>query len=137
MRYRLLIAAVAVAQLGLATGLNAQTAYPDLKIEPLTPTVAVLVGPGGNVTVGHGAGGVALVDAEVRELGPEVVAATHALDARPPAFVIDTHWHFDHVGGNAAVAKAGAVIVAQDNVRVRMASGGTIAFARMTLPPAT
>lgn len=134
MRSLLIFATVLCAQSGLAAARAAEAPPPIFKVEPLTPAVALLVGPGGNVTVGHGAGGVVLVDAEVVQLAPQLIAAVRTLDPEPIKTVIDTHWHFDHVGGNEALAKEGAVIVAQANVRVRMAKG--IAVAEMTIPPA-
>jgi glyoxylase-like metal-dependent hydrolase (beta-lactamase superfamily II) len=128
--------AILVTHVATAMGQDAPAPIPVLKVERLSAGVAVVVGPGGNVTVGHGPDGVVLVDAEVAELSPELIAAVRTIDPGAIQMVIDTHWHFDHVGGNEALAKAGAVIVAQHNVQVRMASGGTIAFAKMTVPPA-
>jgi len=54
----------------------------------------------------------------------------------PVRLVVDTHWHRDHVGGNENFAKAGAIVIAHENVRRRMASGGTIAALQAEIPPA-
>jgi glyoxylase-like metal-dependent hydrolase (beta-lactamase superfamily II) len=62
-------------------------------------------------------------------------AAIARLSDQPIRFVINTHAHADHFGGDEAMAKAGAVIVAHDNVRVRMASGQYIAAFNQTIPP--
>lgn len=136
-RPRLAAAAILITLAATAMGQEAPALNPVLKVERLSAGVAVVIGPGGNVTVGHGPDGVVLVDAEVVELSPELIAAVRTIDPGAIHIVIDTHWHFDHVGGNEALAKVGAVIVAQRNVQMRMASGGTIAFAKTTVPPAS
>jgi len=137
MRRQLLFIATLIAQPGVAMAQDAAAPAPVFKIEQLTPTVALVLGPGGDVTVGHGPGEVVLVDAEVPQLASQLIAAVRTLDPRPIKTVINTHWHFDHVGGDEALAKTGATIVAQANVQARMAKGGTIAFAQMSIPPAS
>lgn len=97
-----------------------------LKVEQLRPTVALLVGPGGNITMGYGPGTVLIVDDQVAQISGRVLATVKSLDPRPVATVINTHWHFDHAGGNEALAKQGATIVAHANVKTRLAAGGTI-----------
>jgi hypothetical protein len=69
-------------------------------------------------------------------LSPELITTVRTINPGAVRMVIDTHWHFDHVGGNEALARAAAVIVAQHNVQIRMAGGGTIAFAKTRVPPA-
>ena len=93
----------------------------EIKVERVAPGVAVLFGAGGNIGVSHGADGNVLIDDQFAPLVPKIAAAVRSLDPDPIAFLINTHWHFDHTGGNEALGKAGTVIVAQDNVRRRLA----------------
>jgi glyoxylase-like metal-dependent hydrolase (beta-lactamase superfamily II) len=82
--------------------------------------VYMLSGPGGNIGVSVGDDGVLLIDDQYAPLTERVLAALHALTEQPVRFVLNTHWHQDHTGGNENLAGAGAAIVAHDNVRVRM-----------------
>lgn len=127
---KILILAAALLAPALATAQPAPAPSPPklLKIEQLRPTVALLVGPGGNITMGYGPGQVVLVDAQIAEVSDRVLATAHSLDPRPVGTVINTHWHFDHAGGDGALAKAGATVIAHANVKARMAQGGTIVF---------
>jgi glyoxylase-like metal-dependent hydrolase (beta-lactamase superfamily II) len=100
----------------------------------IRPGVAVLFGNGGNIGVSHGPDGTLIVDDQFAPLVPKIQAAVAGLGASPVKFLVNTHWHFDHAGGNEPFGKAGAIIVAQENVRTRLASGGTAAG--NTTPPA-
>ena len=107
----------------IATGANAQ--QPDFsKIEvqtiPLAPGLAMLIGAGGNIAVSTGSDGPVIVDDQFAPMAPKITAAVKALQDAPIRFVINTHFHFDHTGGNEAFGGAGALIVAHDNVRVRL-----------------
>ncbi len=88
-------------------------------VQTLAPNVSVLIGASGNVIIAHGPEGALLVDDERARDVAEIQAAVQQLNAGPIRTVINTHWHLDHCGGNEALAQAGAVIVAQKNVRVR------------------
>ncbi len=92
----------------------------------LGPGVAVLFGAGGNIGVSYGEDGTFFVDDQFAPLTPKILEATKALDPKPVRFVVNTHWHFDHSGGNENLGKEGTVIVAHDNVRRRMAVEGFI-----------
>lgn len=92
----------------------------------LAPGVAVLFGSGGNIGVSYGVDGTFFVDDQFAPLTPKILEATKALDPNPVRFVINTHWHFDHSGGNENLGKSGTVIVAHDNVRHRMSAEGFI-----------
>ena len=74
--------------------------------------------------VSVGDDGVFVIDDDIAPLTPKVIAAIGSLTDRPVDFLINTHWHADHTGANQALAASGAVIVAHDNVRVRMAADG-------------
>ena len=92
----------------------------EIKVEQVAPGVAVLFGAGGNIGVSHGVDGNNLIDDQFAPLAPKIVAAVKTLDPDPIAFLINTHWHGDHTGGNEALGSGGTVIVAQDNVRRRL-----------------
>jgi glyoxylase-like metal-dependent hydrolase (beta-lactamase superfamily II) len=92
----------------------------EIKVEQVAPGVAVLFGAGGNIGVSYGEEGNVLVDDQFAPLVPKIVAAVRTLNPDPVRFLINTHWHMDHTGGNEALGRAGTVIVAQENVRRRM-----------------
>ncbi len=97
----------------------------EMKVEMLAPGVAVLFGAGGNIGVSYGPDGTVLIDDQFAPLTPKIQEAVAKLGASPVKFLINTHWHGDHSGGNENLGKAGAIIMAHDNVRVRMAAGST------------
>jgi len=95
--------------------------------QPIRPGVAVLFGNGGNIGVSYGADGTLIVDDQFAPLAGKIQTAIAGLGASPVKFLVNTHWHFDHAGGNEPFGKAGALIVAQTRVRDRLAAGGTVA----------
>jgi cyclase len=106
----------------------------EIKAQELAPGVAVLFGAGGNIGVSYGDDGTVLIDDQFAPLTGKIQSAVASLGAQPVKFLINTHWHFDHSGGNENLGKAGAIIMAHDNVRVRMAAGATVAG--NVVPPA-
>lgn len=102
----------------------AQQPEVTIKVEQIAPGVAVLFGQGGNIGLSYGEDGNVLIDDQFAPLTPKILAAVATVDPDPVKFLINTHWHGDHTGGNENLGKAGAVIMAHDNVRVRMAAGG-------------
>ena len=106
----------------------------EIKAQELAPGVAVLFGAGGNIGVSYGEDGTVLIDDQFAPLTGKIQSAVASLGAQPVKFLINTHWHFDHSGGNENLGKAGAIIMAHDNVRVRMAAGATVAG--NVVPPA-
>ena len=80
----------------------------------------MLVGQGGNLGVSYGPNGTLLIDDQFAPLSDKILAALAKLESAPLRYVVNTHWHGDHIGGNLNLASAGAAIVAHDNVRVRM-----------------
>lgn len=103
----------------------AQQPEVTIRVEKVAPGVAVLFGSGGNIGVSYGPDGTILIDDQFAPLTPKIQAAVADLGATPVKFLINTHWHGDHSGGNENFGKAGALIMAHDNVRVRMAAGMT------------
>lgn len=92
----------------------------EIRVERIAPGIAVLFGRGGNIGVSYGADGNILIDDQYAPATARVVAAVATLDPDPIRYVINTHWHGDHTGGNENLGRAGTVVVAHDNVRVRM-----------------
>jgi glyoxylase-like metal-dependent hydrolase (beta-lactamase superfamily II) len=95
---------------------------PDVKIETseLAPGIYLLTGRGGNIGLTVGVDGAAIIDDQFADMAPKIRAAVSMLSDQPVKFVINTHMHGDHTGGNDAFGKAGAVIIAQENVRKRL-----------------
>jgi cyclase len=95
---------------------------PDVKIETVSiaPGIYMLVGRGGNIGVTIGNDGAAIIDDQFADMNPKIRAAVAMLSEKPVSFVINTHLHGDHTGGNDAFGKAGAVIIAHENVRKRL-----------------
>jgi len=107
----------------------------QIKVERLAPGVAVLFGAGGNIGLSYGEDGNAVVDDQFAPLTDKILAAIRTLDPDPVRFVINTHWHFDHSGGNENLGKRGAVIVAHHNVRARMSTPQFLAAMNMKIEP--
>ena len=92
----------------------------EIKVEKVAPGVAVLFGAGGNIGLSYGVDGNILIDDQFAPLAPKIIAAVKTLDPDPIRYLVNTHWHGDHAGGNVPIGEQGAVIVAQDNVRRRL-----------------
>lgn len=95
----------------------------------------MLAGSGGNLGLSAGEDSVFLIDDQFAPLTAKINAAIAKVTPRPVRFVLNTHWHFDHTGGNENYGNAGAVVVAHDNVRARMNSEQFIEFLRMKTKP--
>lgn len=99
----------------------------QIQAQQIKPGVAVLFGNGGNIGVSYGEDGTFIVDDQFAPLTQKIQASIAGLGAAPAKFLVNTHWHFDHSGGNENFGKAGTLIVAQENVRTRLAAGGIVA----------
>lgn len=95
----------------------------QVETQKVTGNIYMLVGAGGNIAVSAGDDGVLMVDTEYPPMFEKIEAALKKISDKPLRFVIDTHWHLDHASGNENFARAGAIIVAQENVRRILASG--------------
>jgi cyclase len=97
-------------------------APPDVKVETvaIAPGIYMLVGRGGNVGLTVGRDGAAIIDDQFDDMAPKLRAAISMLSVEPAKFVINTHLHGDHTGGNDQFGRAGAVIIAHENVRKRL-----------------
>jgi cyclase len=95
----------------------------EIKATDLGNNTYMLTGQGGNITIAVGSDAIIMVDGQFAPLSDKIKAAIKAISALPVKFLINTHYHGDHTGGNENFAKDGAVIVAHDNIRVRLAAG--------------
>jgi glyoxylase-like metal-dependent hydrolase (beta-lactamase superfamily II) len=100
----------------------AQDDMADVKIGTVevAPGIHMLTGRGGNIGVSTGSDGVALIDDQYAPLSERILAAVGKLQQGPVRFVVNTHGHGDHTGGNEPLGRSGALIVAHDAVRRRM-----------------
>jgi glyoxylase-like metal-dependent hydrolase (beta-lactamase superfamily II) len=94
----------------------------ELSPAKLTEKIYVLPGAGGNIGIFAGDDLTLLIDTGVAVTSEKVVAAVASVSAQPIDFVVNTHWHSDHTGGNQQLAKAGASIVAHRNVLKRLST---------------
>lgn len=92
----------------------------QIQIEQVSESVYMLVGSGGNIALSIGEDGTFIVDDQFAPLTDKIVSAIATLTMDPVSFVINTHWHFDHTGGNENFGESGAVIVSHENSRSRM-----------------
>jgi cyclase len=112
-----------VVSLGLSVSLAAQPqdfSKVEIKTSKLADGVYMLAGAGGNLGLSVGEDAVFLVDDQYAPLTEKIKAAIATISDKPVRFVMNTHWHFDHTGGNENFGQAGALIVAHANVRKRM-----------------
>lgn len=94
----------------------------EIHAVPLRGGLHMLLGRGGNLLVCTGPDGVLVIDDQYAPLAPRILAAIAAIDPGPIRWVVNTHWHSDHTGGNAPMRETGAVVVAHDRVRERMST---------------
>jgi cyclase len=122
-RSALLLVLLACFVLATAPAARAQRSFDDVVITPLklADGLWMLTGAGGNLLVCAGPDGALLVDAQYGPLAARIRAVVDSLSGgHPLRFVVNTHYHGDHVGGDSAMAAAGAAVVAHENVRRRM-----------------
>ena len=121
-----------------ASGAQAQVNYDTVQVRSiqLARGVYMLTGSGGNMGLSVGDDAAFLVDDQFAPLTPKILAAIAAITPKPVRFVVNTHWHFDHSGGNENLGKTGALLIAHDNVRRRMSTGLFIKALNNQQPPA-
>ncbi|ADV80867.1 MBL fold metallo-hydrolase [Terriglobus saanensis] len=122
---------------GLVESAFKEAATAKVTVQTLRRNVSVLLGAGGNIAVLTGPDGKLLVDAAIVTARPNVSSALASINAQPIKQLVNTHWHFDHTGGNEWLHAAGASILAQENTRKHLSRdtrvGGNWQY---TFPPA-
>jgi cyclase len=98
----------------------------QIKVTKVSGSIYMLEGAGGNIAASVGEDGIVIVDDQYAPLADKIAAALKSIGVtdKPVRFVINTHYHGDHTGGNLALATGGSTIIAQDNVRKRLETGG-------------
>lgn len=132
--YRIVLVSLVALRLGAAVQAQEMRTV-EVRAERVADDVYLLASAGGNVGLSVGEDGVLLIDDGYAPLIEKITAAVGALGEKPIRFVINTHWHFDHVGGNERLRQAGAAIVAHENVRRRMSEGQFLAGIDRNVPP--
>ncbi len=136
MKTRVVAFVVVLVALGVAP-LAAQEDFSavEIKAEKVADGIYMLTGSGGNLGLSVGEDGAYLIDDQYAPLSGKILAAVKELTPEPVRFVINTHYHGDHTGGNENMGEAGALLVAHENVRRRMATGTFMeAFNRQVEP---
>jgi cyclase len=123
-------AATGVAVLLLAAFASAQDqdfSKVQIKVTNVSGNIYMLQGAGGNIAASVGEDGIVIVDDQYAPLADKIQAALKGLGVtdKPVRFIVNTHYHGDHTGGNALFSNSGSTVIAQDNVRKRLESGGT------------
>jgi glyoxylase-like metal-dependent hydrolase (beta-lactamase superfamily II) len=108
----------------------------EVQVTRIADGVAMLTGAGGNLGVSYGEDGAFVIDDQYAPLTEKIRAAVATLTPRPIRFVVNTHWHGDHTGGNENLGQAGVVIVAHENVRRRMSAEQFLEAFNEKVPPA-
>ena len=136
-RHLCLLISIIAASVLLVSSVQAQQNFDkvEIKTEKLSPTTYVLFGAGGNIGVSVGEDALFIIDDQYAPVSARIVAALKQISDKPIKFVLNTHWHGDHTGGNENMGKAGALIVAHDNVRKRMSTEQFITLFKSKVPP--
>ena len=108
----------------------------EIKTTDLGDNCYMLEGQGGNITVAVAKDEIIMVDGQFAPLHDKIKSAIAVLSSLPIKYLINTHYHGDHTGGNESFAKDGAIIVAQINVKNRLAAGTTNGLTGVKTPPA-
>ena len=117
-----------------ATYLISQRDFSEVTIttEKVTDNIYMLQGSGGNIAILTGEDGTLMVDDQFAPLSEKIMAAIKNISDQPVHYLLNTHWHGDHTGGNENFANAGATIIAHDNVRKRLSTDNLRPFGRTT-----
>ncbi len=119
-----------------ASGFSMDFPHVTVETQKLTDHVYRLLGSGANVTASVGPDGILIVDSEFAPMTPKLKEALGKLSPAPVRYLIDTHWHGDHTGGNAGFARDGTIIVAQANVLARLRNPQFLPYFAMKVPAA-
>jgi cyclase len=123
----MLVGGGALAGLAARGGQGQDFSKVEIKATKVAGNIYMLQGAGGNIAASIGDDGIVIVDDQFAPLAEKIQASLKSLGItnKPVRFVINTHYHGDHTGGNAPFSNAGSTVIAQDNVRKRLETGGT------------
>lgn len=126
---------------GMAQAQDQDFSKVQIKVTKVSGNIYMLEGSGGNIAASVGQDGIVIVDDQFAPLADKIQAALKNLRItdKPVRFVINTHYHGDHTGGNEPFANTGSTVIAQDNVRKRLETGGAAGnggSVRMEVKPA-
>jgi cyclase len=122
MKYLCTIAMITCCMFSLKTSAQNNFDSVEIKAYKMNDKIYMLEGSGGNIGLLVGQDGVVMIDDQFAPLSEKIKAAIEEISVVPVRFVINTHFHGDHVGGNENFGKDGAIIVAQSNSRLRMST---------------
>jgi len=131
-----LVLGVAAALISMPALAQQDPATVTIQTQKLAGNVFMLMGDGGNIGLSTGADGSVLIDTEYAPLNAKILAAVRGAGGSDVKYVINTHWHGDHTGGNEPLGKAGALIIAHDNVLARLSTEQFMAAFNQKVPAA-
>ena len=114
---------------------SAKDETPPVKTIKVTDNIHMLMGKGGNVGLFGGGDGTLMIDDQYAPMTEKLLAAVKGVGLEAPKFLLNTHYHGDHTGGNENFGKAGSIIMAHDNVRKRLTSETFIEAFNAKNPP--
>ena len=128
MSYRSVFAALLLFGAIQASAQEADFSKTQIRVTSLGGSVYLLEGSGGNIAASVGEDGIVLVDDEFAPLATKIAESLKNLKItdKPVRFIINTHYHYDHTGGNLPFAEGGTTVIAHENARARLATGGTL-----------
>jgi len=108
----------------MAISLQAQRDWDkvEITVEKAAKNIYVLKGSGGNIGIAVSDNGVYMIDDQFEQLTDKILAAIATVTDQPVRFLVNTHWHGDHTGGNENLANKGTILIAHENVRKRMST---------------
>ena len=135
-KHRLLGTMLGMVCLVLITSLGHTQDFSKVQIKAVKvkPGIHMLMGEGGNICVSSGIDGVFMIDDQFAPLTEKIKTAIASFTSGQIRFVINTHWHLDHTGGNENMGEAGAVIIAHENVRKRLSTDQVLTIFNLTIP---
>lgn len=109
--------------ISFSTTLFSQNKDVTIKTTKISDHVYMLVGQGGNIGISAGDDGIFIIDDQFARLTPKILEAIKTISDKPLQFLVNTHYHGDHTGGNENMTKQGVKIIAHENVRKRLVDG--------------
>jgi cyclase len=119
---------------GLIAKMGPMMAKIPIEVVNIAENLDLIKGAGGNVAVLRGPDGLLVVDSQIPARGKEVLETARRIGGKPVSTLINTHWHFDHAGGNEFFGRAGAMIVATATTRKRLSTDQYTEAFKMTTP---